>query len=154
MTLFLIALGALPFLLGGLLYQYMYMAGSQTANWFFSLAAFLLLAVWFTAAFAARRSGAGTGKVMVCLNLIPLLDLLLVAVQELVLGSFWPNAAGTWSSLFFLPMLDLAFALTYWYWSGVMFFIYLASFLLPAAASLAGCALGRKVRQKKEGEAL
>ena len=136
----LLAMGLLPLLLGLLLNRCMMTLATVTPV--FLGAAVLLLVLWAAVSFWAVRSGAGAGKVLLFQHLLPLLDLAFVGFQNLVLGSYLPNAPGIWSQLYYLPLMDLGFRLTRGKVSMVL--AYGACFLLLAAASLAGCCLGKK----------
>ncbi len=136
----LLAMGLLPLLLGFFLNRYM--MNLAVATPVLLGAAILLLALWGAVSFLAVRAGNGMGKVLALLHLIPLLALALVLVQLVVLGSFFPNPLGIWPQLYYLPLMEVGFRLVRW--SGSMALAYAACFLLLAAASLAGCALGRR----------
>lgn len=136
----LLAMGLLPLLLGLLLNWYMMTLDAVTPV--FLGTAVLLLALWAAVSFWAFRSGTSVGKILLFQHLLPLLDLAFVIFQNLVLGSYLPNTPGIWSQLYYLPLMDLGFRLTRGKVSMVR--VYGACFLLLAAASLAGCCLGKK----------
>jgi len=140
-TVLLILLGALPYLFGGLLYWYMTIHPEM--GWVFPAAAAFTLAVWAVLSFIAFRFTNRISKVVIPLNFIPFVDLVLVAVQVLILKSFWPNVIGTYTSLFYLPVMDAGFALTHW--TNSMFWAYVASFILLVVASFAGCELKKQL---------
>jgi len=140
-TAWLIIAGALPYLFGGLLNWYMNLR--PEAVWIFPLAVAFTLAVWAVLSFMAFRPDGRIGRVVISLNFIAFVDLLLVAAQELVLKSYWPNTIGIYTQLFYLPVLDAGFALTRW--TSSMFWSYLASFVLLLAASFAGCKLKKRL---------
>ena len=136
----LLAMGLLPLLLGFFLNWYVQSLAVATPA--LLVAAILLLALWGAVSFWAVRAGNGTGKVLLLLHPIPLLALTLVLVQLVVLGRFFPNPLGIWPQLYYLPLMEVGFRLAWR--SGSMALAYAACFLLLAAASLAGCALGRR----------
>lgn len=63
-------------------------------------------------------------------------------IHELVLGAYFSNAAGIWTQLYYLPLLQLGFSLTSW--SSRVFTADAAAWLLMAAASYLGFRLGRR----------
>ena len=65
-----------------------------------------------------------------------------VALLVLVLGAYFSNAAGIWTQLYFLPLLQLGFSLTSW--SSRVFAADAAACLLMAAVSYLGFWLGRR----------
>jgi len=140
-TAVLILLGALPYLFGGLLSWYMTI--HPETGWVFPAAAAFTLAAWAVISFLAFRSTDRISKVVIPLNFIPFVDLVLAAVQVLILKNFWPNVIGTYTSLFYLPVMDVGFALTHW--TNSMFWAYLVSFILLAGASFAGCELKKQL---------
>lgn len=102
---------------------------------------FLLLwgGIAFLSGIFARRS---TSLTIVCMNGVALVVLVLLGIQELVLGSYFSNAAGVWTQLYFLPLLRLGFSLTSW--SSRVFAADAAACLLIAAVSYLGFWLGRR----------
>ena len=103
--------------------------------------AFLLLwgGISFLAGIFARRTPLLS---IACMNGVALLVLVLLGIQELVLGAYFSNAAGIWTQLYFLPLLQLGFSLTSW--SSRVFAADAASCLLMAAVSYLGFWLGRR----------
>ena len=101
-----------------------------------SLIAILFLLIWGAIAFFVRPRVAGVRTLAVCLNLAAGIDLILVGVQELVLGAYWSNPAGLWTQLYYLPLMNLGFTLTPW--SHSVFSAYCAAFLLMLAATFLG----------------
>ena len=77
-----------------------------------------------------------------CMNGVALLVLVLLGIQELVLGAYFSNAAGIWTQLYFLPLLQLGFSLTSW--SSRVFAADAAACLLMVAVSYLGFWLGRR----------
>jgi len=136
----LILLGLLPFALGGFLNWFM-MANSGVLPYLMPIGLVTLL-LWAAMAFAVKPYAKSTKKTVVGLNLPALIVLILVGIQELVLHAYWPNVIGSWTQVFYLPLLHLGFRLTFW--SHGVFSAYCASFLLMAAASAMGCAIRKK----------
>lgn len=77
-----------------------------------------------------------------CMNGAALVVLVLLGIQELVLGAYFSNAAGVWTQLYFLPLLRFGFSLTSW--SSRVFAADAAAYLLMAAAAYLGFWLGRR----------
>jgi len=132
-------LGALPFALGGILNWYL--MNRMDAVLPYGAIGICFLLIWGGLGFLLNGKGQ-TKKTVLFLNLVALLDLLLLGVQELILGKYWGNAIGTWSQLFYLPLVNLGARLTSW--SHSMFAVYGVSFVLMVAVSLAGCKLRKK----------
>ena len=132
-----IALGALPFALGGLLNWYM--LTHQGAFLLWSLGSVLFLLIWGGLGFLLNWKHDQAKKVTLFLNLIPLIVLLLVAVQELILGAYWGSFIGIWSQHFYLPLMGLGFIFTGW--SSSVFPAYVISFLLMVGTSFVGASL-------------
>lgn len=76
------------------------------------------------------------------MNGVALVVLVLLGIQELVLGAYFSNAVGIWTQLYYLPLLQLGFSLTSW--SSRVFTADAAAWLLMAAASYLGFRLGRR----------
>lgn len=138
-----IALGALPFVVGGI--QNWYMLTHADTLLPYSLISLSFLFVWGCIAFLLNGKHQHTKTVVVFLNLIALLDLLLVGVQELILHHYWMNSIGTCSQYFYLPVINLGFGLTSWIHS--LFPAYAASFILMVAVSFVGCKLREKLKR-------
>ena len=89
MPLLLFLLGLLPFAVGGLMNWAMLAYPDVLPP--FSLIAILFLLIWGAIAFFVRPRVAGVRTLAVCLNLAAGINLILVGVQELVLGAYWSN---------------------------------------------------------------
>lgn len=135
MSVLLIALGCLPFVFGGLLNGYMMQHMDKTPP--FLLINLLFIALWFAIAICFRPHMESTGKTVRWLNLVPFVVLVVLAVQELIVGAYWPNVVGQYTQYFYLPMLFLGFRLTAWV--GSVFMAYVASFGLMVAVSVLAC---------------
>ena len=138
-----IAIGALPFVVGGM--QNWYMLNNADTLLPYSLISLFFLFIWGCIAFLLNGRRQQTKIVVVFLNLIALLDLLLVGIQELILQHYWTSIVGTWSQYFYLPLLNLGFRLTNW--SHIVFPAYAASFLLMLGVSFIGCKLREKAKR-------
>lgn len=144
MTVLLVILGLLPFVAGGLMNHSM-LAHPDTLPPFLLIGLLLLLGWGLISFFAVRRGGC-VETVVLSLNAVAALVLVLLGVQELILGAYWTNAAGAWTQYFYLPLLNLGFTLTSW--SHSVFPAYAAAFVLLAAASALGCVLGKRSRSE------
>lgn len=138
--LILAALGLLPFLFGGVMDACM-TAHPETLPPFLPIGLATLI-LWFLLSFAACRFVRGIGRVVIPLNLPALAVLVLIGVQTLR-GSFWMNAAGVWTQLFYLPLIHMGGLVTRW--SGSMFPAFCACFLMMLAASCLGGKAGEKL---------
>ena len=138
-----IAIGLLPFVVGGT--QNWYMLTRADTLLPYSLISLCFLFVWSCIAFLLNGKHQRAKTVVVFLNLIALFDLLLVGVQELLLHRYWMNSIGTWSQYFYLPTINLGFSLTSW--SHSVFPAYAASFILMVAVSFVGCKLREKLKR-------
>lgn len=136
-----VALGGLPFVAGGI--QNWYMLSYMDSLLPYSLISIFLLLAWGCIAFILKGNHQKTKDIVISLNLIAMLDLFLLAIQELILHAYWMNSIGAWSQLFYLPLVNLGFTLTNW--SHNVFSAYAVSFALMFLASLAGCKLREKV---------
>ena len=140
------ALGLLPFLSGGVLNAWM--AAHPAALPPFFLIGAAALALWFLLSLAAYRFIRGMGRVVIPLHLPALAVLALLGVQA-VRGSYWMNAVGVWTQLFYLPLIHIGGLATSW--SGAVFPTYCAAFLMMAAASCLGYKVGEKVLYSSAG---
>lgn len=136
-------LSLLPFAIGSI--QNWYILICEEAVLPYGLISLVVLLLWGCIAFLFNGRNLSTKTIVISLNLIAALDLLLIGIQELILHSYWMNFVGSWSQLFYLPMLNLGFRLTNW--SHSMFVAYVACFGLMVAVSLTGCKLRRKFQK-------
>lgn len=79
----------------------------------YGLIGLIFLLIWggiaFLAGSFARRNPLAK---IVCMNGVALVVLVLLGIQELVLGAYFSNAAGIWTQLYYLPLLQLGFSLS------------------------------------------
>lgn len=134
---FVLIIGALPFILGGL--QNWFMLRYMDFPLPYALIAVLFLLLWGVVAFFIKKFHRSTAKTLFFLNFIAAADMILVAIQELFIHSYWMGPLGKWSQLFYLPLLNLGVRFTTW--SHNVFAAYAVSFLLMLAASFVGCRL-------------
>ena len=108
----------------------------------YSLIALVFLLIWGGIAYVAGIQGVRIGPALICMNGVALAVLVLLGMQELVLGAYFHNAAGIWTQLYFLPLLRFGFRLTGW--SSRILAADAAAFLLMVAASYLGLWLGKR----------
>ena len=139
-----IAAGFLPLVFGILMNGAILSEAFSTKPFPFFAAGLGTLALWFLLGFLAAkwRFGKTAAQVMLLLSLPGAAMLLLVGIQELLLGQYWQNAAGAAGQIFFLPVINLGASLTLW--SGRMFPAYCASFVLLCAAAWLGGKTGSR----------
>lgn len=143
MIVILIALGLIPFALGGLL------------QWILTLNNFLLsptipivislvtLLLWAALAYLIKPYIKSTSKVMLGMHVIPLIVLLLHGIQGPILHQYWPNFFGLLTQIYYLPLVRIGSLLTGWM-GATMFLICCVSFLLMVLAAFVGCKLNKK----------
>lgn len=132
--------GVLPFVLGGALNFFMVSYPDIMPP--FQLLGILFLLLWGLIGFGMKAHTASVKHCVLRLNLLALVVLCLLGIQEFVLKAYWPNFIGTWTQLYYLPLLPIGFGLTQW--SHVVFSAYCVSFLLMLGASTAGCILRQR----------
>lgn len=132
-----IALGCLPFVLGGVMNWWM-MTNPDTLPPYLLIALGMLI-LWAAIAYFMMGKLKNEKKVVLCLNAVAFVVLILLGVQEMVLQGYWMNAVGAWTQYFYLPLLRLGFTFTSW--TPSIFFAYIASFLLMLLVSVVGCNL-------------
>ena len=139
MAIFLVILGAIPYLLGYAMNWYMmeHMDALLPFKWI----AVLFLLFWGLLAFLCNRKGAHSKQVIFFLNLFAALNLVLLGVQEVILGAYWSNSLGLITQFFYLPILNLGFGLSSWFSS--VFVAYVVFFFLLPPFSEAACRLGK-----------
>ena len=143
MIVVLIAIGLIPFALGGLL------------QWILSLNNFLLapaglivislvtLLIWGILAYLIKPYIKSTTKVMLGMHVIPLIVLLLHGIQGPILHQYWPNFFGLLTQIYYLPLVRIGSLLTSWFGTTV-FITCLVSFLLMVLSAFVGCKLNKK----------
>ena len=98
---------ASPFLLG-------YLLNYVTVK--FDLYGSIILAIslsftiyWFFIGYASASFIKSPIKSIVIGNIFAIADIILILFQELVLDRYFPNAVGTYTQMFYFPMLSVAF---------------------------------------------
>lgn len=71
---------------------------------------------------------------LLLLNTPAAVVLLLILVQEWVVGAYWFNFVGTYTQMFYLPFISLGFRLVFWADTAVP--AYIASFILLILTSV------------------
>ena len=128
--------GLLPFLAGGLLNRVM-LSVSFSRNLPLFLIGLAVLVLWGLASAALRGVTGSAWQTVTLLHIPAAVVLVLLGIQELVLGAYWMNPVGVWTQCFYLPLMNLGFSLTFW--SHTLFPAYCAAFLLMVAVSILGC---------------
>ncbi len=105
-----------------------------------------LLAVWALVAFACNRGGKHTRAIVLCMNAVPLVDLVLLAIQLGIRHAYWAGAWGIGTQFFYLPLLRLSFMLTPR--AHTMLPTYVVAFVLLVLASYGGCKLRQYLAKK------
>ena len=129
----LVVLGFLPAAGGGLFNWYIMHNGSTR---YFNLIAVGFLVLWGLLAFAVRPLARSTKEAVLLLHIAATIDLLLVVIQEFILGAYWFNWVGLWTQNFFLLPLPISSTLAFW--AHRMLPSYLVSFALMLLVSWFG----------------
>ncbi len=137
MTFILVALGLLPFAFGGFMNWYMITYPNSPIP--YKLIGIVVLLIWAVIAFAIKPYIKNTKKIIIGLNVVAFVVLVLLGIQELILNAYWFNFVGVWTQLYYLPLLNISFALTNWIHH--VFSTYCAAFLLMVIATFAGSKL-------------
>lgn len=140
MLVILVVLGLIPFAMGAFMNWYMMTYPNGLPP--FALIGIVTLLIWAAIAFVVKPYIKNTKKVVIGLNLVAFVVLVLVGIQELLLQAYWFNFVGVWTQFYYLPLLNISFALTSW--SHSVFSAYCAAFLLMVIATLLGCKLRKK----------
>ncbi len=143
MTIVLVALGLLPFTLGGLLNWLLMSSSYVLPPVVLAAVALVALLAWSALAYTVKPYIKNRRKVVLSLHIVPLFILILLGIQELILHGYWMNFLGLLTQLYYLPLLNLCSALTRW-WNPSLFSSYCVAFLLMVAASIIGCRLRKK----------
>ena len=136
----LLALGCIPFPAGFWMDRWMTAHPDQLFPYLPAGLVFLL--VFFLVGFLGYRLTESTGKALLFLTLPGLLDLILLFIQEILLGRYWPGLPGAATQMFYLPILNLGSRLDVLGHS--LFSACLLSFFLTAAAACLGAEICRK----------
>ena len=144
------ALGTLP-MAGGWLMNWYMMQEDSLRRFDLISAGFLLL--WGLLAFTACPWAKSAKEAVLLLHAVAALDLLLLAVQEIVLGAYWSNSMGLWSQLFFLPVLPFASTPTAWIGRIIggapLFLSYVIAFTLRVLIAWAGSSLRKRMGKSR-----
>ena len=127
--LFIFLLGCSPFLLGRI-QDWLMMSLLGVPLLFLSV---LMLLFWGYLSHLSLNLMNSDWKALILLNTPATIDLLLVLVQEWLVGAYWMNRIGGYSQLFYLPLLSFGFQLTPW--AHTVSPAYIAAFLLMAGTS-------------------
>lgn len=141
-------LGAVPFAVGYGMNAWMMEHSASVPS--FGVIALIFLAAIMGISFFANSFVKSTKHVVVSFNLIAAAVLVLIGIQELILHQYWSNTVGVATQMFYLPLLNLGFQITFW--SHTVFPAYFAAFLLMILASYLGCKLQSKVSLMKNAK--
>ena len=152
-----IALGLIPFVPGGLLYLLLAINDNQIPWLIHILLALLTLILWGATAFITKLYLKSTAKVMLLIHIIPLVNLVLLGIQEFALHRYWANFIGTLTQIYIVPFARISgmisgrlAALFHDPCGGVhgfgatVFAIGLEGFLMMLAAAFVGCKLNNE----------
>lgn len=142
---FMVITGAIPFVLGGIQNKLMMVLSYEVLPFYLLAALFWLF--WGVLAFFFYQKVKNTKTIVVLLNAVAAVDLLLLGIQEFIVQAYWMNVVGSWSQLFYLPLIKVGFTLANW--SHTMFTAYVVSFILMVAASILGCKISISYSEMK-----
>ena len=143
----LIGLGIVPWFAGLLTDSFIMIFPNTTL-------AFIFISVaapvgWGVIAFLWEPKVKKIWKVVLFQNLVSAVVFVLICVQMLGSGRFWPGILGSLSQMFHLPFLSLGARLTNW--SGSLWPAYCAAFILMLLVSFIGCLISKR-RRGEQGE--
>lgn len=141
-----IIIGFIPFIIGGILNYIMLKVPTVLPP--LLLIGILFLLLWGFGANRLRFHSKNPLTVMVCMNAPAGIVLILLGIQEILLGQYFSNAVGLWTQYFYLPLLSIGYQLTFW--SPSVFAAYCASFLLMIVATFIGCRVRYRKNSKKD----
>lgn len=142
-----IIIGFIPFLIGGILNGIMLKAPTILPP--LLLIGILYLLLWGFGANRLRPHSKNTLTLLVCMNAPAGIVLILLGIQEILLGQYFSNAVGLWTQYFYLPLLSIGYQLTFW--STSAFAAYCASFLLMIVTAFIGCRVCSGKNHRKDG---
>lgn len=143
MIVVLIAIGLIPFALGGLLQWILSLNDFLLAPAVLIVISLVTLLVWGVLAYLIKPYIKSTTKVMQGMHVIPLIVLLLHGIQGPILHQYWPNFFGLLTQIYYLPLVRIGSLLTSWFGT-TMFITCLVSFLLMVLSAFVGCKLNKK----------
>lgn len=143
MIVVLIALGLIPFALGGLLQWILSLNNFLLAPPILIVISLVTLLIWGVLAYLIKPYIKSTTKVMLGMHVIPLIVLLLHGIQGPILHQYWPNFFGLLTQIYYLPLVRIGSLLTSWFGT-TMFITCLVSFLLMVLSTFVGCKLNKK----------
>ena len=139
--------GLIPLALGWLL-NYLMNVSSLFSGITGLIIAIALLFFWGLLAYETNRMDRSSFTHAFKMNFIGLIMLVLVLIQELVLGSYWPNFIGVSSQFYFLPCLSVAFRIeglfSLFFSLMQIWFSYALVYVLMFAVSYIGSRLRRR----------
>lgn len=157
MIILLITLGLIPLLPGGIMYLLLVINDNQVSGTIHVIITLLTLILWGVPAYIAKRRTNSTAKTILLLHVIPLINLLLLGIQEFVLNHYWTNFLGTLTQIYIFPFARICGILngrlaallhdpcggTHWF-GATVFATGLWAFLMMLAAAFIGCKINKK----------
>jgi len=143
----LVLAGLLPLLVGYLL-NHLMMTVFYTVRLPYNLISLLYLALWCLLGFLMFPLAPSVKQGVLLAHIPACAAFLLILFQELVLGHYWINQIGLATQFFYLPLVSLAYMLTFF--TSSMSVVYLISFLLMIGAFYLGCSLGKWYRLRRK----
>ncbi|MBQ5931579.1 MAG: hypothetical protein IIX00_04900, partial [Tidjanibacter sp.] len=105
MFVILIALGLIPFALGGLLQWILTLNNFLLAPTTLLIISLVTLLIWGVLAYLIKPYIKSTKNVMLGLHAVPLIMLLLNGIQGPILHQYWPNLFGLLTQIYYLPLV-------------------------------------------------
>ena len=157
MILMLIVLGLIPLLPGGLMYLLLVLNDNQLSGLVHVILTLLTLALWGGAAYFAKQRIKNTAKVLLLLHVVPVINLILLGIQEFVLNHYQTNFLGTLTQIYIVPFARICGIITgrlaallndpcggtHWF-SATVFATGLWGFLMMLATAFIGCKLNKR----------
>lgn len=103
----------------------------------------VFLIAWFVLGLATYNFIISDREAIVIVHLFGFVDLLLILFQEVILKNYWFNQIGTATQFFYLPLVNVAEAFTFF--SSRIYWTYVVAFVLMCAAFT----LGRKIKTRR-----
>ena len=149
--------GLFPLIPGGLMYLFFVVFNHRIPDIAYYILALLTLLLWGWLTHFAKRYIKSTVKLLLCLHVIPLLNLLLLGIQEFIANSYWTNFIGTLTQIYIFPCIKICSFIAGRlgallnepcggiHWAGsTVFAMGFWSVLLMLAAAFLGCKIYKK----------
>lgn len=109
------------------------------------------LIAWFGLGLATYHFSDSDKEAVVISHMFALVDLVLILFQEIILGHYWFNQIGISTQFFYLPLVNIAGRLTFFFHRA--YWIYIAAFALMCMTFYLGRLAGKKRINKYNVEA-